>query len=66
MDYDFGHAILEGVEAEYAWTGSVIKPNPKVKNNLGDILQQDRDYSLLYYAPGGEEADFIDGPEVNI
>ena len=66
VDYDFGHAILEGVEAEYAWTGSVIKPNPKVKNNLGDILQQDRDYSLLYYAPGGEEADFIDGPEVNI
>ena len=66
VDYDFGHATVEGVEAEYAWTGSVIKPNPKVKNNLGDILQQDRDYSLLYYAPGGEEADFIDGPEVNI
>ena len=66
VDYDFGHATVEGVEAEYAWTGSVIKPNPKVKNNLGDILQQNRDYSLLYYAPGGEEADFIDGPEVNI
>lgn len=66
VDYDFGHATVEGVNATYAWTGSAIKPNPTVKNNLGDILQQDRDYSLLYYAPGGEEADFIDGPEVNI
>ena len=66
VDYDFGHATVEGVNATYVWTGSAIKPNPTVKNNLGDILQQDRDYSLLYYAPGGKEADFIDGPEVNI